>query len=293
VICLQDPDRAALQLAVSIGLDDGRRAAVEAAVEVVDDSPAVVARERVATATSGGAFVTAAGVASTDIRPLIVGRGAVELPLGVLAVAWDEAHTASADEAVLLDALAAASAVAVDRGRLASMVAERSEWLERMSHTDPLTGLANHRTFARVLELELARAGRQGGEVSLAIFDVDEFGHTNEEAGHETGDDILRAVAAVLAEQVRLVDTVARYGGDEFVVVAPGAAGVTVARRVLDGIAKLQPVAGHRISISAGVARFPMDGATSEELLASAEAALARAQAEGRGGLASAQVGGA
>ena len=134
-------------------------------------------------------------------------------------------------------------AVAVDRARLGSMVTERSEWFERIAHTDPLTGLANERTFARILELELARAGRQGGEVSLAIFDVDDLSATNDSAGRAVGDDILRAVAAVLAESVRLVDTVARVGGDEFVLVAPGAAGTAVAQRVLDGIAAL-PAAG-------------------------------------------------
>ena len=128
----------------------------------------------------------------------------------------------SDDERAALRRVAALIAVAIDRARLGSMVAERSEWFERMAHTDPLTGLANERTFARILELELARAGRQGGEVSLAVFDVDGLTATNEAAGHAVGDDVLRAVAAVLAESVRLVDTVARVGGDEFVLVAPG-----------------------------------------------------------------------
>ncbi len=105
-------------------------------------------------------------------------------------------------------------------------------------HTDPLTGIANERTVARVLELELARAGRQGGEVSLALFDIDDFRAANANDGR-AADDILRRVAAVLSESVRLVDTVGRIGGDEFVLVAPGAAGVIVAKRVQDGIAAL------------------------------------------------------
>ena len=134
--------------------------------------------------------------------------------------------------------------MAVDRARLASTAAERSEWFERMAHTDPLTGLANERTVGRILELELARAGRQGSEVSFAIFDVDDFQATNREGGNEAGDDVLRQVAAVLAESVRLVDTVGRIGGDEFVLVAPGSAGAMVAQRVLDGIAALPPVGG-------------------------------------------------
>ncbi len=71
------------------------------------------------------------------------------------------------------------------------------------------------------------------------MFDVDDFQATNRDGGHEAGDDVLRRVAAVLAESVRLVDTVGRIGGDEFVLVAPGSAGLTVAQRVLDGIAAL------------------------------------------------------
>ncbi len=86
---------------------------------------------------------------------------------------------------------------------------------------------------------------------------------------------MLRQVAAVLADTVRLVDTVARTGGDEFVVVAPGSAGVTVARRVLDGIAGLESIEGHPVSVSAGIARFPQDGSDGESLLAAARAALA------------------
>jgi len=282
-VYLQDPDRAGLQLAVTIGLDPAHRAAVEDAVGVEGDTVGVVARDRVAGFATSGAFVAAAGVVALSARPLLIARGGVELPLGVLALAWDEAHVESSDEAALLDAIAGLCAIAIDRNRLAAMVAERSEWFERMAHTDPLTGLANQRTFARVLELELARAGRQGSEVSVAIFDVDDFAAMNAEQGHQTGDDILRSVAAVLAESVRLVDTVARYGGDEFVVVAPGAAGALVAQRVLSSIGALAPVGGHAVTVSAGVARFPTDGTTADDLVSAADAALVRARASGGG----------
>ena len=129
-----------------------------------------------------------------------------------------------------------------------------------MAHTDPLTGLANERTVGRSSSSSWPGPDGQGSEVSLAMFDVDDFRATNRDGGNEAGDDVLRQVAAVLAESVRLVDTVGRIGGDEFVLVAPGSAGSVVAQRVLDGIAALPAVGGRVVSVSAGVARFPADG---------------------------------
>lgn len=287
-VYLQDPDRAGLQLAVTVGLDAAHRSAVEGALDADGDAVGAVARDRVPAFATSGAFVKAAGVAAVSVRPLIVTRSGVELPLGVLAVAWDEPHVESTEEAALLDAIASLCAISIDRNRLASMIAERSEWFERMAHTDPLTGLANQRTLARVLELELARAGRQGSEVSVAIFDIDDFGALNAEQGHEAGDDVLRSVASVLAESVRLVDTVARFGGDEFIVVAPGTAGALVARRVLEGIGALRAAGGKPVTVSAGVATFPTDGTNADDLLSAAGEALVRARAAGGGGMSTA-----
>ena len=122
------------------------------------------------------------------------------------------------------------------------------------------------------------------------MFDVDGLGAINERLGHATGDDVLRSVASVLAESVRLVDTVARQGGDEFVLIAPGAAGPTVAQRVLAGVAALPPVGDLAVSVSAGVARFPADGASADELLAAAQRALATARAQGPGRIGSTEV---
>ena len=104
------------------------------------------------------------------------------------------------------------------------MVAERSEWFERMAHSDPLTGLANARTFGACPRAGAGPGRPPGLGVSVAIFDVDDFTATTS-GGHEVGDDVLRRVASVLAESVRLVDTVGRIGGDEFVLVAPGPRG--------------------------------------------------------------------
>jgi diguanylate cyclase (GGDEF)-like protein len=264
-VFLQDPDRPDLQLAASAGLSAD--AVLHTATEIAGEShPARVA---------------ARGASAAGAWPLVVDVAHNEVILGVLTVGKD-GSPADVD-GPLVRAIADLLAVAIDRARLAATASERSDWFERMAHTDPLTGLANERTVGRILELELARAGRQESEVSVVLFDIDDFQATNREGGHAAGDDVLRRVAAVLAESVRLVDTVGRIGGDEFVLIAPGSAGLTVARRVIEGIVSLPAVAGRPVTVSAGVARFPADGRDAETLLEAAATALAQARADGRG----------
>ena len=280
---LTDPDRAGLTLAAAAGLPPTSTLEADAQDPSHPFHEAATGRvaafDRPAPLPDGRTFVGA-------YLPLLVATGGVETSLGAIGFGWETAPALGDAERATLQDLASLAAIAAERARLASTAAERSEWFERMAHTDPLTGLANERTVTRILELELARAGRQGSEVSLAIFDVDDFRATNETDGHAVGDDILRRVAAVLAESVRLVDTVGRIGGDEFVLVAPGSAGAMVARRVQEGIAALPAVAGRTVSISAGVARFPVDGADSEALIGAATAALEQAKGAGQGSVA-------
>lgn len=284
-VCLSDPDRTGLVVSAAHGLPQAALAALATDVEDAAHPFVLAAAGRSADLERDG--ITAAGDATVSAYlPLVVMHGGVESSLGSLGMSWAAPRTLSGDERVLLEALAGLVALAVDRARLGSTAAERSEWFERLAHTDPLTGLANERTVGRILELELARAGRQGGEVSLALFDIDDFRTTNEAEGHDVGDDVLRRIAAVLADSVRLVDTVGRIGGDEFVLIAPGSAGAMVSRRVLDAITALPAVAGHSATVSAGVAVFPADGADSESLIAAAKAALDRARAAGAGSVA-------
>jgi diguanylate cyclase (GGDEF)-like protein len=282
----REPDGVELRLAATVGIPPEEQAAFAAAVAGNPGHPiAVAAREgrpavgRVATRPDGTATT------GVDL-PLAVTRDGIVVGLGVVTFAWPGEHLVDEGAAATLRATASLVAIALDRARLASLVDERSEWLERIAGMDLLTGLANRRTLDRVLELEIERAKRQQSDISVAVFDVDGFRGVNEREGSEAGDDILRTIAAVLAEQVRLVDTVARVGGDEFVVVAPGSGGVVVADRILRSIDALQPVRGIPVTVSAGVARFPMDGTSADELLAAALGALDGARESGAGALA-------
>jgi len=184
----------------------------------------------------------------------------------------------------LLEGIASVAAAVAHRARLESALTERSDWLDRLAHTDALTGLANRRTLDRVLELELVRSARQGTAVCVAIFQVDRHGSISEAHGAHVGDDVLRRVASTLSETVRLVDTVARYGRDQFVVVGPGAAGVVMAQRVAGAVRRLEVVPGEGpVTVSVGIARFPEDGGSATELLTAAEAALQDARRKGAG----------
>jgi diguanylate cyclase (GGDEF)-like protein len=162
---------------------------------------------------------------------------------------------------------------------------ERAEWFDRLAHTDPLTGLANRRTLDRLLELEVARAGRQGVALSIALFEVDHFEEIQRAGGNAAGDEVLRRVAQVFAESVRLVDTVARYGGDQFMILAPGPDGLIVTERLVRGVAALPPVGNKSITVSAGIASFPLDGRTPDELLEIAARAMQAASDAGGGRL--------
>jgi diguanylate cyclase (GGDEF)-like protein len=285
-VFLQDPDRPGLRPVASIGVDEATLSAL--ATAVLDPAHPISRTVVDGRSTFNVAPTAPGGPKYRSHVPMVVSRDGVEAPLGVLALA----HEAELDDEArrLVQAVADLAAGAVDRARLASLAIERAEWFERTATMDPLTGLPNARVFSRALELELARANRQQGEVSVAIFDVDDFRAINEAAGREAGDLVLREVASVLAASVRLLDTVARRGADEFALVAPGFAGHIPTRRIVDAVANLAQAGGRAVTVSAGIARFPADGATAEELIAAAERALAEARRQGPGSMAEASA---
>jgi diguanylate cyclase (GGDEF)-like protein len=169
---------------------------------------------------------------------------------------------------------------------------EANQALERLSHLDPLTGVANRRRFEHALELEWRRMARAGDWLSLLVADVDHFKPYNDARGHIAGDRCLQQVASVLlAAAQRASDLVARFGGEEFAVVLASTgseAAAQIAEQMRVGLEKLaiphpsSPVAAH-VTISLGVASAEAhaDGSPAE-LLAAADRALYRAKHEGR-----------
>jgi len=258
------------------------------AVDVAADDEAIagVVRDRGAAwdvALSAGLAGIAAGAARGAIVPLVredQGGATVE---GLMVLGGGPALRADSASVETVLAVADLAAVAIRQERLRSTSAEGVAYQERLSRTDPLTGLADRHTFGQMLELELARATRLGTSLAVAIFDVDDLASINEQHGAGVGDDVLRSVAATLADQVRLVDTVARIGPDEFGVIAPGDPSGMVARRVRDAVADLAPIDGVQASIRAGVSHHPQDGTSSGDLLDAAHVAITRARIEGAG----------
>jgi diguanylate cyclase (GGDEF)-like protein len=152
--------------------------------------------------------------------------------------------------------------------------------------TDSVAGCLNHRAMRRRLHEEIGRAQRSGGRLSCVIVDLDDFKLVNDRYGHQAGDSILRQVAQALMGEFRAFDRVARYGGDEFVVILPNAdlnSAVAAAGRALARMRRVQFPDGSRgVSASMGVAewRAPM---TEAELLEVCDAALLQGKRDGKG----------
>jgi diguanylate cyclase (GGDEF)-like protein len=161
---------------------------------------------------------------------------------------------------------------------------EGREELQRLSVTDGLTGLTNHRSMMERLKEETERANRNKHSFSVIMADVDHFKSYNDTFGHPAGDDVLKRVAVLLSESTRKIDCVARYGGEEFAVLlpeteVPGA--LEVAERIRKRVASEQ-FPDRAITLSIGVAEFPKDGDRAEMVIAVADSALYEAKRGGR-----------
>jgi diguanylate cyclase (GGDEF)-like protein len=201
--------------------------------------------------------------------------------LGVVAIGGS--RQSAAYQRWLVALVAELTAVAIIAAR-----ARRDVRLE--TGTDPLTGLYNRRYLMEQFATELGRAEAYGSPLSVILFDIDHFKQFNDRNGHPAGDACLKAVAKILNDVTRGSDFVARYGGEEFILVTVDSdrdRAVGHAERIRAAVqgadipgAKDQPY-GY-LSVSAGVASYPEDGETIDELIAAADAALYESKRKGR-----------
>ncbi|MEI8354966.1 MAG: diguanylate cyclase [Deltaproteobacteria bacterium] len=151
---------------------------------------------------------------------------------------------------------------------------------------DPLTGILNRRAILDSLQKEISRAMRQGTLLSIGLCDIDHFKLVNDRYGHQTGDEVLRGFVSTIQDSLREYDLIGRYGGEEFLIVAPGASGSeeVIYERLLTRVAG-QGIATRSgtVSITVSIGVVELRGATTlDELLTDADSALYRAKNEGR-----------
>jgi diguanylate cyclase (GGDEF)-like protein len=211
-----------------------------------------------------------------------LGSGGSGQYVGVVSIAR-RGREFSHPEEKLLEYLAAQAAVSIENTDLHLTV-------QRQAVTDELTGLWNVRHLHDVLDHEVERARRFEGALGLAMLDIDDFKAVNDTYGHQQGDQVLAAVAGVLRDLSRDIDTPARYGGEEMAVVLPGTAAegaAQLAERMREAVEALRvrrlDGAGHlTITASFGVASIPVSAADKHSLIAAADAALYRAKRAGK-----------
>ncbi len=168
-----------------------------------------------------------------------------------------------------------------DRRRSEARIVEQA-------YNDPLTKLPNRVRFLERVELELAQARRHSRRLAVVYLDLDRFKLINDTRGHATGDMLLQSLALRLKRRLRQADTIARVGGDEFVILMPDArpsAEMTlVAQKLLESVSRPFQLGEHAVKItgSMGIATYPEDGEDSEALLRNADAAMYRAKEVGR-----------
>jgi diguanylate cyclase (GGDEF)-like protein len=202
---------------------------------------------------------------------------------GILHMASDSLNAFHEDDATLAYAIGEQIGMATESARL-------FDEINKLAITDPLTGLYNVRHLKRVLGEEVRRSIRYSRPLSFIMLDIDNFKVYNDQHGHPRGDELLRVLAGLLQQNTRDVDTVFRYGGEEFSVIIPevekqeACSMAERIRRVIQDHAFLfeedQP--GGNLTVSLGVANLPIDALRGEELVEKADRALYRAKQMGR-----------
>ncbi|MHC4203940.1 MAG: sensor domain-containing diguanylate cyclase [Planctomycetota bacterium] len=161
------------------------------------------------------------------------------------------------------------------------------EKIQRQATTDGLTGLVNHKTFYEILEKELWRSRRYGGQISLIMVDVDNLKNINDAYGHRAGDKAIREISRRIKECIRQIDTAARYGGDEFAIILLNSSledATIVAQRMVDAVANSHTTWQKEqipLSISVGLGQYDAE-TTPEDITSRSDQALYMAKQAGK-----------
>jgi len=209
------------------------------------------------------------------VVPLIFNErliGALQVKAGNPTRVWGE------NEILLLCTVANQAAVAVNHASLFAQI-------QQQALTDALTGCYNRRSFEMQFDREMLVAKRQHQPLSLIMLDLDRFKQLNDSAGHDAGDGALRKLAECFKQELRGIDSAARFGGDEFALILPQAyaeGAQIVAERLRARIEGIHIPGFGKLSASIGIATFPLHGSCRSELVPAADAALYRAKRAGR-----------
>lgn len=226
------------------------------------------------------------GIKSLALYPLVVKDEVV----GVMAVdSFTDFVHFPPEEVEILEAVAGQAAAIIENARL-------HEQVQQQAMSDPLTGLYNHRHLYERLEQETARAKRSRNPVSVLMLDVDNLKLINDTNGHQVGDEALKLLAEVLQSSCRAEDIVGRFGGDEFMVILPGAdtaEAEQIGERIQASLSARCLEERKRVRVpvrlSMGVATFPSDATVMHELVDVADCALYRSKQSGGGRISTAR----